>query len=651
MPEFLSTPLNALQMIVAFGAVIFIHELGHFIAAKRAGVRVLKFAIGFDFGGLKLFSRRVGETEYVVGAFPLGGYVRMLGQEDVPGEEPDAAGDVPPDSFQAKSVWQRMQIIGAGVMANFLSAFVFCYLALISGFQMTAPEVGSVGFDALQAGLRPGDRISALDGVAVESWQDVQVLYATAEPGGEIAAEVVRQGEAVEVRLPVQRDADLPFNAPDFTPASGLQIREVVTATPEGPTAAERAGVKPGDVIRAVDGRTVSTWEEFSRMARVRAGVPTRLQVDRPLDRRSSEFQPRELQLTPGRVPDEYTGPWLLGVEPAEPARIDAVVPGLPGDAAGLRAGDLVLSVGGIPVSTWRDFWLTAEYAPEGEPLAVEVRGPEGGTRTAQVVPGAADHWPGLGVWGVFGMGLAHRAPEGVEVGKVLPGSPAEMAGILPGDRVTAVKAIDPPASSGFSADKPVPVHSWSGLYATLARVPARAVDVSWVRGGEEKTRRVELAENPHARWRGFVGIGAGEKKAWVALGPVEAVSRAARQPFMMLQQLYVTLKALVLGRVGAETLSGPLGIGRAIWYAAEQSVGEVLNLVALISINLAVVNFLPIPITDGGHFLFLVYEKVKGRKVSDEIQSRLQWVGLIFLLLVFVFATWNDISHLLLRR
>ncbi len=649
MPDFLSTPWNALQVVLAFGVVILIHELGHFLAARYNGVRVLKFAIGFDFGGWKLWSRTVGGTEYVVGAFPLGGYVRMLGQEDLPGESEESSGKPPEDSFQAKTVWQRMQIISAGVVMNFLSAFVFCYLALTSGFEQTAPEVGSVGFASLQAGLRPGDRIEKLDGTPTATWMDVEVAYMTAAPGEMAAVEVLRQGTPLALSLPVLREPGAPVNQPDFSAPVSLQISQVITETPEGPTAAAKAGIQPGDVIRALDGHPLATWEEFSRAVRSRAGVSTRLLLDRPQDARSQTFTPVEVTLTPSRQPDELTGRWWLGADPAEPPRLDMVVKGLAADRAGVKEGDTVVSVDGKTVSSWREFWLRTEYAPGGIPISLELRDGGGGVRSVQVIPEGPDHWRGLGVWGVFGLGVAHRVPDAVVVGAVTEGSPAARAGLQAGDRLVEMSIAS--STEGSSAkSRTLPIASWTDLYAAMATSPTREISLTWERRGVRESKPTPLAENPEPRWRGLVGVSTSEKKAWMDMGPVEAIGPALRQPFTMLAQFYTTLKALFLGRVGTETLSGPVGISMVIWHAAQQSLGELFNWLALISINLAVVNFLPIPITDGGHFLFLLYEKVRGRRMGDEIQAGLQWVGLLFLLLIFVFATWNDLSRLIGR-
>ena len=198
--------------------MIFIHEFGHFIVARRNGVFVEKFAIGFDFFGARLASWQRGGTEYVVGAFPLGGYVKMLGQHDL--SDPDGDDNEPdPRSFQAKTVWQRTRIISAGVIANFVSAFALCYIALLIGHNQAPAEVGTVGYDALEAGLQSGDRIVEAAGKSISSWDELIMTYATQEPNTLIPVVFEREGERTAVSLQVNRDPSLPINTPDFSSA------------------------------------------------------------------------------------------------------------------------------------------------------------------------------------------------------------------------------------------------------------------------------------------------------------------------------------------------------------------------------------------------------------------------------------------------
>ena len=145
----------------------------------------------------------------------------------------------------------------------------------------------------------------------------------------------------------------------------------------------------------------------------------------------------------------------------------------------------------------------------------------------------------------------------------------------------------------------------------------------------------------------GFLGVSPVMTEVLYKMGPVEALVPAVVAPFRLLSDLLDGLRAMFQRRASARLISGPVGILQATYSYAEKSTGDLLNFLALLSVNLAVVNFLPIPITDGGHFVFLMYEKAKGRKMDQELEARFQWAGLVFILLIFLFATFNDVGRI----
>jgi regulator of sigma E protease len=146
----------------------------------------------------------------------------------------------------------------------------------------------------------------------------------------------------------------------------------------------------------------------------------------------------------------------------------------------------------------------------------------------------------------------------------------------------------------------------------------------------------------------GHVGVGPHQKEVLIQHGALAAIGPALKAPFRILKDFVDGIRAMAMQRVSAKLLAGPVGILQATYTFAEKSTGDLLNFLALLSVNLAVVNFLPIPITDGGHFVFLMYEKMKGRRMEDEMMARFQWAGLVFLLMVFLFATFNDVERLI---
>ncbi|MEW6272362.1 MAG: RIP metalloprotease RseP [Thermodesulfobacteriota bacterium] len=193
---------SVIAAIVVLGLLIFVHELGHFLACKRVGVGVLKFSLGF---GPTLFSRRVGETEYVVAAIPLGGYVKMIGQED-DGSEPDPATASQPNSFAVKPLWARALIVVAGPLGNLVFAALLLALLFATGVPVLSSTVGNVseGMPAAQAGLQAGDEIVAVDGEPIDRWEQLSNAI-RASDGKPVELEVRRGAEEFSVRLTPQR--------------------------------------------------------------------------------------------------------------------------------------------------------------------------------------------------------------------------------------------------------------------------------------------------------------------------------------------------------------------------------------------------------------------------------------------------------------
>src|SRR5581483_3376215 len=190
---------TALSFAIALGILVFVHELGHFLVAKRVGVKVLRFSIGF---GPILAARRRGETEYALSALPLGGYVKMLGEEDE--AEPEAVHD-PTRAFHTQPITRRGAIVSAGPAMNFVFAFV-AYAALFAtvGVEMpsnTTRVAGvSLGLPAEKAGVRAGDRVVAIDGTPIETWEQLSEVV-RGSGGTPLAVRLERDGRLVEVTI------------------------------------------------------------------------------------------------------------------------------------------------------------------------------------------------------------------------------------------------------------------------------------------------------------------------------------------------------------------------------------------------------------------------------------------------------------------
>jgi regulator of sigma E protease len=288
------------SFIVVLGVLIFVHELGHFLMAKRAGVGVLKFSLGF---GPKLLGVKRGETEYLLSALPLGGYVKMIGED--PGDTSPEATD-PERSFSQKRVGIRALIILAGPLTNLLlPILLFSGINMTVGQDYVVPVLGrpDANSPAAEAGLEPRDRILAVDGKPVTRWEEVElpVRMSTGEP---VVLTVQREGRTFDVRLTPRKSKLFdPLGQEHEVWDVGLHpLIPAQVARVEPGLPARAAGVQAGDVIAAIDGTPVVEWEEMSRIIRSRPGQPIVLSVLR-------HGQPLEIRMTASRETEkEATG-------------------------------------------------------------------------------------------------------------------------------------------------------------------------------------------------------------------------------------------------------------------------------------------------------------------------------------------------------
>lgn len=286
--------------LVALGVLIFIHELGHFLIAKAVGVGVERFSLGF---GPRLWSLRRGETEYCVSVVPLGGYVKMVGEE-AHGEElihpPTAAGTArfdPAKSFILKPLWARTLIVFAGPGMNFvLAALIFSLIFAVVGVPVLPTTLGRVLADsaAAQAGLQPGDLVLVVDGQTIRHWGQLEERVARSE-GRPLRLTVARGGERREVvatpkRVPVRTAFGEAAEA--WSLGARPYLPPVVGDVLPGRPAVE-AGLKPRDRVVALNGQPIQTWDEMAEFISARPGQEVTLTIERDGQRLEIAVTPR----------------------------------------------------------------------------------------------------------------------------------------------------------------------------------------------------------------------------------------------------------------------------------------------------------------------------------------------------------------------
>ena len=664
-----------LQVAGGLGFVIFVHELGHFLVAKACGVKCEKFFLGFDIGGLKLASFKWGETEYGIGALPLGGYVKMLGQDDNPAAAAAEAqraraegghaaqvlgsGDLPPEptsdphpawdprSYPAQSVPKRMAIISAGVIMNVIFAVLMASLAYGLGVKELTCAVSSVrtGGAAWRAGMRTGDEITAIAGRQDPIFSDLRHGVTVGDVAKGIDFTVYRPADQTSRTLLLKPDTDLGAPTIGVTSPFSLTLPADISAGLPGAAARAEPPLVGGDTIRSVDGVTVETYAELiSELSRKR-DQPVTLSVERKPAGKAGAAAAEMLAVVLPPQPRRTTG-MIMTAGP-----VKAVQEGSPAAVADIQAGDRILAIDGEPA---------------GDPLSLDDRlALLAGTtvrltlahdgeadREVTVVPREVtwrdDETTGLACpQSIPTLGLA-LVVDAV-VAEVTADSPAAAAGIRPGDQIEEANFIeseadDEPAQDGIPlADEA----NWPAVAAMLQRLPEEVrlqVRITPAAGeSRDLTLTPGLAENSFVIDRGLVFE---PVYRMVKAGSIAgAVRRGVRKAGEDLSLVYSFLGKLTSNAISPRLLGGPIEIAKQAGKSAEEGFGRLLLFLTMLSANLAVVNFLPIPVLDGGHMVFLLYELVRGKPPSENVVAGLSYLGLALILTLMMFVFGLDLG------
>ena len=317
--------MSALYMIVgtlvALGVLVTFHEFGHFWVARRCGVKVLRFSVGFGTPLVRWHDRH--GTEFVVAAIPLGGYVKMLDER-----EAEVPAHLLEQSFNRKTVRQRIAIVAAGPIANFLLAILFFWVVALLGSQQVRPVIGSVAPESLaaQAGLEAGQELLAVDGEPVTGWNGVNLqLVRRLGESGTLEVRVQEKGSNVDSTHQVRLDGWLKGRGQSRShrlaghPALAAGLAAGAGRTrPQGP--AQAAGLKLGDRLQSIDGIAVDDWQQVVDSVRARPGQRVQLKV-----LRDGEVLDVALELAvrgEGKARSGYMGAGVAGTEwPAEMLR------------------------------------------------------------------------------------------------------------------------------------------------------------------------------------------------------------------------------------------------------------------------------------------------------------------------------------------
>ncbi len=587
---------STLLTIFGIGLVIFVHEFGHFLCARKVGVRVEIFSLGY---GPRLFGWVRRGTDFRVSAVPVGGYVKMAGSEPTECEGL-------PDELLSRTVGERILIFSGGVVMNVLFALLVFPTIFAIGVPMEDARIGTVGSGGpgWKAGLREGDEILAVNGREVLGFSDVSLEIAFADPD-RATMSIRRDGALREVVLRPEYDKELGSYVARIAPQQEYRVR------PGGAAAA--CGATPGDRVVEIDHAPLS---------------------DRSLQR-SLGFDDTPLSLTLERadgsrydlvVPPEK-GPRserpLIGILPLETR-----VAGVRGAFSGgpLIDGDEVRAAFGRSVVSAADVAAAAKFAKDhpgdGPPTLRVAR--DGVERDLALTPAQI---AALADDVAFG-NVDGPSPDGVPV-FVQPGAPAERAGVASGDRVRSVDGVD--------------VSEYSKLRERILAADG-AIRLSVTRGGVAR----EISVVPEFQDARDYGIDLDQPRVVKQFPIGRAFGVGVHASWNFARQAVLALRKMVSREIDPKNLGGIVAISHASYTFAQLGIAKLFYFLALLSINLAIINFLPIPLLDGGQVLFLLIEKVKGSPVSDRVAGYSQIVGLVIILSLLIFVTYNDIARLL---
>jgi len=540
--------------------LIFFHELGHYTVAKLFGVRVEVFSLGF---GKKIFRRTVGETEYCLSLIPLGGYVKLMGDDPykaVPAAEADRA-------FSTQKLYKRFLIVAAGPLANLLLAYVLYVNVFWFGQPMEGTRVGSVvvASPTWDAGLRPKDRIAEIDGKKVETWNDIEDLLRN------------RTGEKVELKV-------------------------------------ERANTELRIPYTVAKTRTRNPYGEEEEVGGLKGAIANPLAA-------------------------------VIGISDPNSVAYQA----------GLRTDDLITKIGAREIVVFEDINdALASQWKQGGPITVSVKRPANGDlekateQSFTIVPPVVAPAPNtlLGVATTLGI-----FPSELFVKKVTPDSPAEKGGLKAGDRIVKVGET--------------PVYNFDSIVDHVQSEGAKGAPIELVleRAGQPVTLNLKAVEtsqeDPLTRKTvtkfmvGFMPATAYNRADIVFVkirDPFKLLAHAFAETSLVAQRMVISIVKLVGGQISVKNLGGPVLIASVAGKSLDAGIIPFLQMMALISINLFLLNLFPIPILDGGHLLFFAIEAIKGRPVSIRTMEIANQVGMVFILMLVGLTLFNDISRIVLH-
>jgi len=696
----MNTFVNILTVMLGFGAVIMIHEFGHFIVAKLSGIQVDAFSIGFPPtllgikktpSGMKFrflpgggdgedTTEKDGDTkdkehdgtEYQLGLIPFGGFVKMLGQEDAGAAE--ATDD--PASFSNKPIIVRVGVVAAGVIFNAISAVLIFMTVFLIGVDLSPAVVGQVrpGSPAQIAGLRAKDEIVSVGGERFVDFSNLPLAAALSGKTEAIHFTVKRPGETEEIEMDiVAQDAKgVPMRSIGITQAETLTIAQPAKLK-DVEQLYELTGLRGGDIVKAFDGQNVSDAWHLKELVSRSLSPAVVVTVERTGENDGTKLVNIELPLYASHTADDFKDGYKL-------ANIYSIVPRLkimslrddtapkkgikrmisfvqekifkkdPPAKNPFKAGDIILKAGDIESPTFTELReVTKKFADKA--MDVEVLRMNESSLLVRVSLTAFPRSSGRD--GMVTVGIIPSLDmENPIVAKTI-------------DIVNGPAALEIPEGATITSVDGYEVANFYDVMRIIRNSRGEHINIEY-RINDENAGAVALnvpsgydhisAENEFAAPvpENFSPTGAfmfkSMTRSFKADGAGKAIKMGLKKTHMFIAQTYVTLQRLATRDVSPKTLVGPVGIVTLSYkIVASQSLTYYVYFLGLISSVIAVMNLLPLPIVDGGVIVLLIIEKIKGSPVSAKVQEIISYVGLVLIISLFLWLTYNDIKNLFL--
>ncbi len=679
--------------------IIFLHELGHFLAAKWCDVHVETFSIGFG-PAIPGCHFTWGETTYKLAIIPLGGYVQMVGQVD--GDEGSDGSEDDPRSYRRKTVGQRMLIISAGVIMNVILA-IACFITVYQGPGKENPVavIGTIdsAAPAYQRGLRTGAKITYFEPYEDPTFTDLMQSVINSLEDQEIGITYVRPNEApFETKIhaiPLENSpgrATRPIIGVQSPPRLRLAVRREALYGPFYPgTTAADAGFKAGDQIVAMsdpdDPMTVTPlpddprfpnmgkhdYFEFHKRMEHLAGEEVIFRVARG----ESGAETADIKVKPMYRID-------LGVR-MQMGPIRVVRDNSPASRENLRGpnkekkleGDLieavtVMDIDGKPI-IFKDATLDPERLPtqlrqwadrlekkkSKEPRIVSLQ-----VRRHREEPGAQHEtvkvdlkWDGDWRYDRV-IPLSPTAPMPIpelglayEIKSIVADVVSKDSPLKKDDRIINIKFERVGSKEDIKADwssAEIKEGQWANISFLYFQQPLtyKKLQLKVKRDKEEKELDIPIVLDTKMPLDEYGWLFSQDTRRVKAANPLEAIELGFRDTHRRMTEVFLNIRGMVTGRISLFNLGGPLTIARGAFIFAGLDFGEFVFFLGLISINLAVVNFLPVPVLDGGHMVFLLYEKIRGQPASEPVRIWATWAGLTAIASLMLLVLYIDVTR-----